>query len=39
MPKVGSKKFSYTKSGIKKAKAEAKKTGKKVVKQSKNKGY
>jgi hypothetical protein len=36
MPKVGSKKFSYTKSG---AKAEGKKTGKKVVKQSKNKGY
>ena len=39
MPKVGSKKFSYTKLGMKKAKAEGKKKGKKVVKQSKNKGY
>jgi len=39
MPKVGSKKFSYTKSGMKKAKAESKKSGKKVVKQSKKKGY
>jgi len=39
MPKVGKKTFSYSKSGVKKAKAEAKKTGKKVVKQSKSKGY
>jgi len=39
MPKVGKKTFSYSKSGVKKAKAEAKKTGKKVVKQSKGKGY
>jgi len=30
MPKVGKKKFSYTKSGMKKAKAFAKKKGKKV---------
>lgn len=30
MPKVGSKKFAYDKSGVKKAKAYAKKTGKKV---------
>ena len=37
MPKVGKKSFSYSQSGVRKAKAEAKKTGKKVVKQSKNK--
>ena len=30
MPMVGKKKFSYTKSGQKKAKAYAKKTGKKM---------
>jgi hypothetical protein len=30
MPKVGKKKFAYTKAGKKKAKAYAKKTGKKV---------
>ena len=39
MPKDGSKKFPYTAAGMKKAKTEAKKTGKKVVKQSKKKGY
>ncbi len=39
MPKVGKKTFSYSKSGVKKAKAEAKKTGRKVVKQSKGKRY
>ena len=36
MPKVGKKKFSYTKRGKKAAKKYAKKTGKKV---SKRKGY
>ena len=30
MPKVGKKKFSYTTAGMKKAKAAAKKSGKKV---------
>ena len=30
MPKVGTKKFPYTKAGMKKAKAAAKKAGKKV---------
>jgi len=30
MPKVGKKKFSYSKSGMKKAKSYAKKKGKKV---------
>ena len=30
MPKVGKKTFSYTKAGMKKAKAAAKKSGKKV---------
>ena len=39
MPKVGKKTYSYSKAGLKKAKAEAKKTGRKVVKQSKGKGY
>jgi hypothetical protein len=37
MPKVGKKKFSYTKKGKSKAKAYAKKVGKKV--KSKKKGY
>lgn len=36
MPKVGKKKFSYTKAGKKAAKKYAKKTGKKV---SRRKGY
>ena len=36
MPKVGKKKFSYTKTGKKAAKKYAKKTGKKVTKK---KGY
>ena len=36
MPKVGKKKFSYTKRGKKAAKKYAKKTGKKV---SRRKGY
>ena len=31
MPKVGSKHFSYSKSGMKAAKAYAKKTGKRVA--------
>ncbi len=31
MPKVGSKKYSYTKSGYKAARKEAKKTGKKMT--------
>ena len=30
MPNIGGKKFPYTKEGMKKAKAAAKKTGKKV---------
>jgi hypothetical protein len=30
MPMVGKKKYSYTKSGMKKAKAAAKRTGKKL---------
>ena len=30
MPKVGKKEYSYTKAGMKKAKAAAKKSGKKV---------
>ena len=37
MPKVGSKHFSYTKAGYAAAKAEAKKTGKKVVTKKKGK--
>ena len=36
MPKLGKKKFSYTKAGKKAAKKYAKKTGKKV---SRRKGY
>lgn len=40
MPKVGKKHFKYTKAGEKKAKAYAKKTGKKVTrKKKKKKGY
>ena len=35
MPKVGGKKFAYTAKGKKAAKAYAKKTGKKVVKNKK----
>ena len=35
MPKVGKKKFSYTKKGKQAAKKYAKKTGKKVVKKKK----
>ena len=35
MPKVGKKKFSYTKAGKKKAKAYAKKKGKKVMHRKK----
>jgi hypothetical protein len=35
MPTVGKKKFAYTKDGMKKAKALAKKTGKKVKKAKK----
>jgi hypothetical protein len=31
MPKVGNKEFGYGKAGMKAAKAEAKKTGKKMV--------
>lgn len=31
MPKVGGKHYAYTKAGMKKAKADAKKKGKKVV--------
>lgn len=31
MPKVGTKKFAYTKAGVKKAKSYAKMTGKKMV--------
>jgi hypothetical protein len=38
MPKVGGKHFAYTKAGMKKAKAEAKKTGKKMTK-TKRKSY
>ena len=33
MPKVGNKKYAYTKAGMEKAKAAAKKSGKKVVKK------
>ena len=38
MPKVGAKKFAYTKTGMKKAKQYAKKYGKKVQKKP-SKGY
>lgn len=37
MPKVGNKKYAYTKAGMAKAKAAAKKTGKKVLYGKKNK--
>ena len=39
MPKVGSKEFSYSAAGRKKAKAYAKKTGKKVTGSKKKKGW
>lgn len=39
MPKVGKKEFSYNAKGMAMAKAEAKKTGKKMSKGSKAKGY
>jgi hypothetical protein len=40
MPKVGKKKFSYTKKGKAAAKTYAKRTGKKITKKSsKKKGY
>tara|TARA_R100000541_G_scaffold9431_2_gene17074 strand:- start:2691 stop:2810 length:120 start_codon:yes stop_codon:yes gene_type:complete len=39
MPKVGKKTFPYTKAGVKKAKVQAKKVGKKVVKAKPSKGY
>ena len=38
MPKVGIKKFSYTKKGKAAAKAYAKRTGKKITKSSPKKG-
>jgi len=38
MPKVGKKKFAYSKAGKKKAKAHAKKTGQKVVSKPSNLG-
>ena len=38
MPKVGGKKFSYTKKGKAAAKAFAKRTGKKITKGKKTKG-
>jgi hypothetical protein len=37
MPKVGSKEYSYTKSGMAAAKKEAKRTGKKMPKAKKRK--
>ena len=39
MPKVGKKKFSYSKAGKKKAKAYAKKKGMKVTNSSKRRKY
>ena len=39
MPKVGTKKFSYTKKGKAAAKQEAKKSGKKVMSTKKSGGY
>lgn len=39
MPKVGQKKFPYTAAGKKAAAKEAKKTGKKVTKSPKKRGY
>jgi hypothetical protein len=38
MPKVGKKEFPYTAAGMKAAKAEAKKTGKTMMKKSYKKG-
>ena len=38
MPKVGKKKFAYSVAGKKKAKAYAKKTGKKVKRKKKSSG-
>ena len=35
MPKVGKKHYSYTAAGMKNAKAEAKRTGKKIKKKKK----
>jgi len=37
MPKVGKKHYSYTKAGMKKAKAAAKRTGKKISYRKKKK--
>tara|TARA_R100001594_G_scaffold150490_1_gene211913 strand:- start:8363 stop:8485 length:123 start_codon:yes stop_codon:yes gene_type:complete len=37
MPKVGGKKYAYTKSGMKKARAAAKRSGKKVSYKKKKK--
>ena len=39
MPRVGGKKFSYTKSGKAAAKKYAKRTGKRINKKGKKKGY
>ena len=39
MPKVGGKKFSYTKAGKAAAKKYAKRTGKRMNKGKKKKGY
>ena len=39
MPKVGGKKFSYTKSGKAAAKKYAKRTGKRMTKGKKRKSY
>tara|TARA_R100000278_G_scaffold109015_1_gene85921 strand:- start:1631 stop:1750 length:120 start_codon:yes stop_codon:yes gene_type:complete len=39
MPKVGGKKFSYTKAGKTAAKKYAKRTGKKMTKTKTRKGY
>ena len=39
MPKVGKKKFSYSKAGRAAAKSHAKKTGKKVKSKTARKGY
>jgi len=38
MPKVGNKKYSYTKTGMKKAAQDARKSGKKMS-MTKKKGY
>ncbi len=39
MPKVGKKKFPYTKAGQKAAKKQAQRTGKRVVKTGRRKSY